>query len=151
MKIITKFALFAIFSAICIAQVAFPTTTLTGALTAKGSGPVSVASTANIHSYWMGTTILVVDGEAICPTLVIPVAGYVFASRGCQGTATQNHSIGATVYTGPPSYFYFLPPSGAVVGGSCTASQFPVMPYIVLNAGGGATKWNCTGGIWSVS
>lgn len=149
MKIIKKLALFAIFASICAAQLAFPTTTLNSNMTPQSPWLINVASTAGMNSFWsFPQTVLVIDGEALCINLVLP-GGYVQAERGCQGTNTQNHSVGATVYVGPGSYYYFLPPGSA--GQPCTASNYMILPWIVLNSGGNAVKFNCTGGVWVVS
>jgi hypothetical protein len=110
--------------------------------------PLNLASTAGINSFWTNPqTIMVIDGEAVCANFV--VGSYVTVNRGCQGTNSQNHAAGATVYIGPPQAFYFLSPG--VPGGACNPPLYQYTPYIVLNSGGNAIKWTCTGGVWIVN
>ena len=147
--------LFLVCSVVAFGQITFPTTTLTQATTAKQAGPLHVASVANIFSSanqypgngsigdptGPGLTILLMGQEAACVLQVYPPQLSVNVIRGCQGTWTQNHSVGDLVYAGPAWYYKQLPPSGT----SCTASQQTVLPWIVLPGG---EIWNCTNGAW---
>lgn len=130
----------------CFGQAAFPTTTLTFATTKKDPGPISVASVANIFgpNNFTGNTIILIDQEAMCVNRVLNKVVHV--ERGCQGTWTQNHAVGATVYAGFTYQYKQIPPGG--FGGTCVAANYPVLPWIVLP---GASIWNCTNGVWVVT
>lgn len=137
----------AILASLSYGQIAFPTTTLTSKLTAKSPPPIQVSNSAGINGISQGqffASIMLVGGEAMCVNNV--VHNSIYANRGCQGTQTFNHSVGETVYFGPPSYYYFLQPGS--VGAACVASDYPVMPYIVMP---GTQIWNCTNGFWVVN
>jgi hypothetical protein len=138
-----KLTLFLIAAAISFAQITFPTTTLTNATTAMSPQPVQVGSVANIFppNIYTGNTIILVDQEAMCVNSVLGLT--VSVERGCQGTWTQNHAAGATVYAGYVYYFKQIPPGQ--YGQTCVAAQIPVLPWIVLP---GAEIWNCTNGQW---
>ncbi len=138
-----KLSLFVITAAICFAQITFPTTTLTNATTAKDPQPIQVASVANIFApnIYTGNTIILVDQEAMCVSRLLNNSVYI--ERGCQGTWTQDHAAGATVYAGYVYYFKQIPPGQ--YGQTCVAAQIPVLPWIVLP---GAEIWSCTNGQW---
>ncbi len=136
-----------ILASLSYGQIAFPMTTLASKLTAKSPPPIQVASSVGINGISQGqffASIMLIGGEAICVNNVIGKS--VYGNRGCQGTQTFSHSAGETVYFGPPSYYYFLQPGS--VGGACVASDYPVMPYIVMPS---TQIWNCTAGFWTVS
>ena len=90
-------------------------------------------------------TMLYIDREAF---QVLAVSGTtITVARGYQGTTSNAHVSGATVWVGPPEYFgnqYYgnnFGPSGA-----CTASQLRVLPLIVPTTG---DQYTClSGGNW---
>lgn len=136
-----------ILASLSYGQIAFPTTTLTAKLTVKSPPPIQVASSAGMLGIQQGqffASIMLIGGEGICVNNVIGKS--VYGNRGCQGTQTFNHSVGETVYFGPPSYYHFLQPGS--VGQSCVTSEQYVLPFIVLP---GVQIWDCVNGLWTVS
>lgn len=136
-----------------LAQVpAFPTTTLKAALSKGSADPLVLNSVANVFGPGLpisgspgdpqgyALNIIMVDQEAMCVLQPPSKSGAVFVSRGCQGTATQNHAKGATAYVGAASWYLQNIPSG-----SCVATENPVLPRIVLDNG---AKYDCVMGQW---
>lgn len=137
-------------------QATFPTTTTNGQMTLL-SAEIPLASLANVHSPGFPTPsggigqpsgiqstgwILLIEQEAVCVDGVW--GSTIVGSRGCQGTTTQAHNQGTTVWTGPAYFYHPLDPT-AYSGYSCVSAQQYVLPWITLPSG---NIWDCTGGFW---
>jgi hypothetical protein len=138
-----------IFAGICFAQASFPTTTLLNGFDKYYPGTIGLASTAalapNYPGFPVSTSgigdpsghtgiIIMIDSEAMCQ-MAAPQGNYVKVDRGCQGTPTEGHNAGATVYIGPPSWYLQNTP-----GGSCVSAEQPVLPRPVIPGG---QIWDC--------
>lgn len=131
-----------------LAQATFPTTTLATALTGwpaaeqpatviflasnaaivPGQLPVSTSGIGDPTGHT--NQILMVDTEALCVNGPVQPNGGVPVERGCQGTYTLWHNVGATVWVGFPIYYPITVPYGL-----CNAFAQPVLPQIYLNTG----------------
>lgn len=146
---LTAIAAIVLFASTLLAQPAtFPTTTLAKALTGwpaadqpatviflasnativPGQLPVSTSGIGDPTGHT--NQILMVDTEALCVDGPIQPNGGIPVERGCQGTYTLWHNVGATVWVGFPSYYPITVPYGA-----CNAFTQPVLPQIYLNTG----------------
>jgi hypothetical protein len=137
--------------AFAFGQVTTSSTTLSSAIDGRQNA-FNVASATGITapSFAAGNapnganqTILTVDQERM---FVNAISGtFVSVSRGWDGTTAMAHVSGATVYSGPPTYF------GAAgqwpVGGACTATSELNLPKINSMSG---YVLNCIGGIWVI-
>lgn len=143
-RIFSLFVL-AAWSASMYGQVALSSTTLSAAITDPASRTVVVASATGITIPGNGqnTTVLYVDDEEM---VVNAVSGTTLTvQRGAGPTKSRLHQSGATVYFGPPKYF-FERPSGSLRGGACTAANEIVLPQINVQTG---DVFNCGAeGLW---
>lgn len=143
-----------LFVGICSAQVSFPTTTLLGTIDKYYAGTIGLASAVALAPDYPGFAIstsgvgdpaghnliiLMVDSEAMCQ-VAAPQGNYVEVIRGCQGTPTEGHMAGATVYIGPASWYLQNTP-----GGACVSQEQPALPRPVIPGG---QLWNCVGNTW---
>jgi hypothetical protein len=134
---------------ICFAQVSFPTTTLLQSIDKYYPGDIGLASTVALAPGYPGFAvstsgvgdpyghtgiIIMIDSEAMCQ-MAAPMGNYVKVDRGCQGTPTEGHNAGATVYIGPASWYLQNTP-----GGSCVSAEQPALPRPVIPGG---QLWNC--------
>src|SRR5690349_9042558 len=132
-RIFSLFVL-AAWSASAFGQATLSSTTLSAAITDTASRTVVVASATGITAPGNGstTTVLYVDDEMM---VVNAISGTTLTvQRGAGPTKSRLHASGATVYFGPPKYF-FERPAGSLRGGACTAANEIVLPQFNVQTG----------------
>jgi hypothetical protein len=132
-----------LFACLAFPQTTMTSTTLSVALNATDT-TLSVASATGISAP-SGTqqvrTILFADKEALA---VLAVSGTnITVQRGYEGSRISSHASGATVYVGPPDYYFHYDPAG-----SCTSTAEVVLPRVVIPTG---NVWTCTSSQWTLS
>jgi hypothetical protein len=118
-------------------QAALTSTTLSSAVTTITGQYVRVASASGITA---NQTAIYVDSEYM---LVIGVSGTTLQVVRGLGGAAATHASGATVYYGAPNTSFV----GVDPSGSCTSTNYPVLP--VINSKNGRL-WNCINSTWMV-
>jgi len=140
-KLLSILLLLGVFAGLAFPQATMTSTTLSVALNATDT-KLTVASATGITapSGSQVTTILFADKEAMA---VQAVNGTVITVRRAYQTRSSSHASGATVYVGPPAYYYQFDPAG-----SCTSAAELVLPRIVVPTG---NVWTCTSSQWTLS
>lgn len=155
-KITLLFASLFAFCGLSFAQTGFTTTTLTNALTARGTSgttgtagayTITVGSTTGMYapaqnpSYGSigsltapNITYLIIDRELLRVNAV-PSATTVSVERGVQGTKSVAHNAASTIYIAYANQLLNSDPTGA-----CTAATFQYLPQFSFTTG---TFWNC--------
>lgn len=146
-RISQLFVLLVASMSLAFGQATLSSTTLSSAV-ASTDAVVNVASATGITA--VGSlnaiqTLLFIDREEMNVTAVNGTV--ISVTRGFDSTPITAHASGATVWLGPPAYFYQQKdPSG-----SCTAGNLLVLPVIAVQTG---EVWTCptsgpNNGLWS--
>lgn len=136
-KLIAVLSIFFGLAACAFGQTALTTTTLSAAVTSTSTTTLRVASATGIVAN--STVLFIEDGTSNNSeaAFVNSVSGTAIGvTRGYNGTKVSTHISGALVFAGTPDKFYSFEP-----GGSCTAAQQPVTPFINVLTG---NAWLCS-------
>lgn len=128
----------ALLSLSAFGQTALTSTTLSSAVSTTTGRTWFLASTTGITA----NTGLYVDSEYVLVTSVNTTLNTVMVIRGFN-SAAQTHASGMVVFYGTPATSFV----GYDPGGSCTATNLPVLPVINTKNG---RLWNCINSQWMV-
>lgn len=130
--------LFALATALCLAQTALTTTTLSSAVSTPTQSTVTLASGTGVTVQGAQNainTVLYIDRELM--RVISLVSGTTYTvQRGVSGTRPFVHASGARVYLGAPSGNFFRGlPSSSMMWGSCYAPNEISLPKIYVDTG----------------
>jgi hypothetical protein len=136
-KVLTLLGLLVALASAGYPQATLTQTTLAGAVT---SDTQTVFYVASATGFVANTTMAYVDQEAVN---VVGVSGlFITVTRGQQGTKSQPHVSGQTIYVGPFNYF-----TARDYSGSCTSANQTVLPFINVLSG---NLYTCDNGQWAL-